>query len=198
MQYYWSDTHFGHANILQYCQRPWTDIVVHDCALFSAWLSVQDTGATVYHLGDVWFRPRVDASPWKDYIAALRPEQNVMVFGNHDQKTRTFYRRVFSEQHGSAKDRARESMCWIDDVLDGQPVRLLLSHHPQPVERFDGAQYNLHGHIHNGFDTHGDMMRQAYPWLIDSPVHLNCAVERVGYRPRSLPELLALRCQYTA
>lgn len=197
LQHYWSDTHFGHANILQYCQRPWVSIQHHDADLFRAWLEAQDAGLVV-HLGDVWFRQRPSTPPWDRWCTALDRTRNLLVLGNHDKLSRTQYDRVFDVVHGTAKERARESMTWITDTLEGRPVRLLVSHHPQPIERFDGADYNLHGHIHNGFDTHAEQMHAAYPWLVNSPVHLNCAVERVGYRPRTLPELLVLRATYVA
>lgn len=47
-----SDTHFGHANILKYCNRSFANIEEHDNALINAWNSVVKQDDEVFHLGD--------------------------------------------------------------------------------------------------------------------------------------------------
>lgn len=50
--FFTSDSHFGHANIIRYCQRPFADADEMDSALIRIWNSVVDPRDTVYHLGD--------------------------------------------------------------------------------------------------------------------------------------------------
>lgn len=50
-----ADTHFGHNNIIKYCERPFATIEEHDVVLMNNWNSVVKGGDTVYHLGDFGF-----------------------------------------------------------------------------------------------------------------------------------------------
>lgn len=47
-----SDQHFGHANIITYCNRWHEDVVEMDEDMVRAWNSVVGEEDTVYHLGD--------------------------------------------------------------------------------------------------------------------------------------------------
>ena len=47
-----SDTDFGHANIIHYCDRPYTSFSEMDDALVANWNQVVRPNDIVYHLGD--------------------------------------------------------------------------------------------------------------------------------------------------
>ena len=53
--FFTSDTHFGHENILKFCNRPFSSIEDHDLALINNWNSVIGNDDTVFHLGDFCF-----------------------------------------------------------------------------------------------------------------------------------------------
>ncbi|MCU0636608.1 MAG: hypothetical protein MUE41_17190 [Gemmatimonadaceae bacterium] len=72
----------------------------------------------------------------------------------------------------------------LDDVLDGRPVSVLVTHAPSPD--LCGADVNLHGHLHDNWDRAPEGHAAAYPFLATSGAHFNASVERTGYQPRTL------------
>ena len=47
-----SDTHFGHTNIIKYCNRPFNNTDEMDTALIKNWNAKVPKDGIVYHLGD--------------------------------------------------------------------------------------------------------------------------------------------------
>lgn len=82
MNIWWtSDTHFGHANILKYDQRPFATIEEHDAELVRRWNTVVDPGDLVYHLGDFsWHNKTVDVDGLLEQLHGTK----FLIQGNHD------------------------------------------------------------------------------------------------------------------
>lgn len=76
-----SDQHFGHANIIRFCDRPFADLAAMHEALIARYNAVVPAGATVVWVGDAFFR----ASPGKarTILGRLHGEK-ILVRGNHD------------------------------------------------------------------------------------------------------------------
>lgn len=49
-----SDTHFGHANIIKYCNRPFTNVTTMNATLIRNWKALVKNDDTIWHLGDVF------------------------------------------------------------------------------------------------------------------------------------------------
>jgi calcineurin-like phosphoesterase family protein len=54
--YFTSDTHFAHGNIIKYCGRPFRDVAHMDAELVRRWNERVKPEDTVFHLGDFQFK----------------------------------------------------------------------------------------------------------------------------------------------
>jgi calcineurin-like phosphoesterase family protein len=80
-----SDTHFNHANIIEYSHRPYADLHEMTEAIISRWNRWVKPGDTVYHLGDFalsWGRKHWDTI---DEILGRLSGQKWLIRGNHDR-----------------------------------------------------------------------------------------------------------------
>lgn len=162
-----SDSHFCHANIIKYCNRPFKDVEQMNSELIRRWNSVVAPNDIVYHLGDLYLGPADRAhalfSALNGYIILIR--------GNHDRHSKDWYlERGIAEMHPSL-------------FLDSYGKRILLTHEPN---KGVGEDYDLHffGHIHN--DDH----RGTFPTIARNGACL--CVELWGYTPVQLETVLDL------
>ena len=64
--YFTADTHFGHENVIRFCDRPYSCAEEMDEALILNWNSRVKGNDTVYILGDMFFRStRVERDVYK-------------------------------------------------------------------------------------------------------------------------------------
>ena len=75
-----SDTHFGHANILRFCARPFESVEAIDAAMIANWNATVRPDDVIWHLGDFAFR---NARSPDDYLRRLNGRKH-LVHGNHD------------------------------------------------------------------------------------------------------------------
>ena len=78
--FFTSDTHFGHKNILKYCNRPFGSVSEMDDTLIRNWNKVVDENSLVFHLGDFNFGGI-------NFFKKIREQLNghiVLIRGNHD------------------------------------------------------------------------------------------------------------------
>lgn len=132
MKWFTSDTHFGHANIIRYDQRPFASIEEHDEALVANWNAVVSPGDVVYHLGDFAWHGRV---PDVDLLLGLLHGTKILILGNHDEKT-------VSRAKGWAKVTP-----YLEISEGGQ--KIILFHYRLVVwNRSHHGSWALHGHSH--------------------------------------------------
>lgn len=79
-----SDTHFGHARIIQYSNRPFQNHEEMDEAMITRFNEVIKPGDILYHLGDV---------AWSNYdlskfFGRLNSRSVHLILGNHDKANR--------------------------------------------------------------------------------------------------------------
>ena len=122
-----SDTHFGHANIIKYCNRPFSTSDEMTSTLVENWNKVVKDGDIVYHLGDVYLGAAGQV------LHALNGHKR-LVLGNHDNGKDQYLQRYF-----------QKILAWRMFPEFG----LLLTHVPVHDGTFsEKVQRNVHGHIH--------------------------------------------------
>ena len=168
MIYFISDTHFGHVNVIRFCNRPYADVDEMNEALVSNWNARVRGNDTVYILGDLFFRCE---NP-QNILCRLRGKKKLLL-GNHDG----------SWMHKVTISDYFESVDTMLEVSDGQHG-LTLCHYPMLSWKHARRSYMIHGHIHN--DTSADF----WPLLCARDHVLNACVEINGYQPVTFDELL--------
>ena len=167
-----SDTHFGHANMLNFLNydgtrtRPFDSIEEVDELMIQNWNEMVKKEDKIYHLGDVAFGQSFDK---------VMPRLNgtkVLIKGNHDRLQIGKYVKYFKDVRGT---------CHVDG-------NYLLSHfpiHPDSKGRF---VRNLHGHIHAQTVMKKEYYRVDFGHFIafnkvPDLWYRNCCVEVNNYSP---------------
>lgn len=79
-----SDPHFDHANILRYCQRPFSDVREMNKAIIRNINDVVEDNDTLYVLGDLGFFHMNDLATLRRFTQALNGNK-ILIVGNHDR-----------------------------------------------------------------------------------------------------------------
>jgi calcineurin-like phosphoesterase family protein len=133
--YFTSDTHFGHKNILQFCNRPWETVEEMNEALINNWNSVVKENDIVFHLGDVQLG---GGNQLMDNIFPRLNGHIILILGNHDGHN-------LKPRHLDLIDAVYEQ---LTVVIDG--ILCTLTHCPHGIPGKDPKhQFNLHGHLHS-------------------------------------------------
>lgn len=137
-----SDLHFGHKNIIKFCDRPWENPTQMEKGLINNWNETVKSEDIVFVLGDsFWFN---DSLHIKKVLSKLKGKNIFLIPGNHDE-FESYYR----------IDDPRIILCqdvvcvWISEP--NMPLReIWLSHYPMMTwpHRERGA-YQFFGHIHS-------------------------------------------------
>jgi calcineurin-like phosphoesterase family protein len=161
-----ADTHFGHANIIRFCDRPFFSVGEMNEALIKNWNDTVKPDDQVFHLGDFAFR-RSGISE-KEIIEWRRRLNGKisLVLGNHDKPFAAALRKAEFEE-----------VFPYPIIIEKY---LILSHEPIEIITETSVFGNIYGHVHND---------ERYRTIT---THSACAcVERWDYRPVPLLHLLS-------
>ena len=81
--FFTADTHFGHANIIKHCNRPFSSVEEMDETMIQRWNERVKPGDLVYHLGDFGFHQKTAQT--QKLLDRLHGNK-VLLRGNHDSK----------------------------------------------------------------------------------------------------------------
>ncbi len=166
-----SDSHFGHFNILKYCNRPFSSVEEMNETLIKNWNDNVSKNDTVIHLGDFAFRQSENLSK-----VFNRLNGNIhLLLGNHDNRKSV-------EEVGFAS--IKEGL-WDYSFMDnGIKKKVFLCHYPMLSwnARFHG-RCHLHGHIHSGPRT--------FPKKIKIKRSYDIGVDNNDFCPVELTKIIA-------
>ena len=132
--FFTSDTHFNHANIIKFCNRPFKDVEQMNETMIANWNRVVGMDNTVFHLGDFCLG---GAAEWTKVLDRLNG-RIFLIMGNHDLKN---LRQGFIGRF--------EHVAMQMHIMVGKQ-RIYLCHYPFLC--FEGGYKNvwqLFGHVHS-------------------------------------------------
>lgn len=146
-----ADHHFGHANIIRFCGRPFESVREMDQAMIDRWNAVVGPEDVVYHLGD--FTLTDNLKPW---IHALTFKTLHVVPGGHDWR----WMKGFCPDAFDYRVEVLPPLMTLEFPSIGKHPRVVVLCH-YPMLSWDRSHYgslHLHGHSHGTIpdDLSGD------------------------------------------
>lgn len=174
--FFTSDTHFGHSNIIKYCNRPFNNMDEMDEALINNWNAKVPKDGIVYHLGDFAWG---SINYWEKIREQLNGEI-ILIYGNHDEKylnNKLMYK-LFKEVTPQKK-------IWINKI----PI--YMNHYPflcfGGSYKGLGATWQLFGHVHSNPRSEEGLDHKR---LVNCfPTQYDVGVDNNNFTPISFDEL---------
>lgn len=169
-----SDTHFGHDNIIKYCNRPFRDVREMNEELIRRWNETVPEDGVVFHLGDFGYG---GSKEWADILRRLNG-MIYLILGNHDLKNiKPGYLDSFA--HVSQQMTIR---------VGGQSI--YMNHNPFLC--YGGSYkdvWQLFGHVHSGPNSNTGLDHPRLQHLF--PLQYDVGVDNNDFRPISFAEVKA-------
>lgn len=169
--WYTADPHFGHENIIRYCDRPFHSVSEMDAVIQSNYARRVGPDDDLWIVGDFGFGRASAADGYLEGIFERIPGRKHLVVGNHDN------------------DRVRR-LPWssIHDIvgINDSGQKLVLCHYPMIT--WEGARkgaIQLFGHVHqNWMGSRNSINVGVDVWRL-MPIRIGDIVKRA----RTLPEM---------
>jgi len=133
VDFFTSDIHFGHKNIIRFCNRPFKTLKDMHESIIRNWNSIVTDADRVFVVGDVFL---CDPAEAKNYLDELNGYK-ILIKGNHDRSEKTMLWAGFDEYHYD----------YTYEMRDGR--RALVQHYPLPELLIKEHDILIHGHIHH-------------------------------------------------
>ena len=162
-----ADTHFGHANVIKFDNRPFATVEDMDAAIIANWNSVVKDKDEVWHLGDFCYR---NTKPAEWYLRQLNGRVHI-IWGNHDDKGAKKIAHLFAS--------AQESK-----FLRINDQRITLYHYAQRTWRsaHHGA-WHLFAHSHGKLPAFGKSMDVGLMLHNYRPISLDAVAAFMANQP---------------
>jgi calcineurin-like phosphoesterase family protein len=171
-----SDYHFGHHNIIEYCDRPFESADIMNDQLVNRHNELVKPADTVYMIGDVSMNPKYL------YLVAYMNGIKHLVPGNHDKcwtGNPKWVQRYIDAGFSSINRELEISIGGHAVLLNHLPYQSRDSRYSEKLPKYTG-KFLLHGHRHSSPDR------------IHSEHSLDIGVDGHNYYPWSKAEILEI------
>jgi calcineurin-like phosphoesterase family protein len=165
-----SDNHIGHANIIRYSKRPFTDVEEMNRTLRDNWNSVVQQYDIVWMLGDVAFMKYEELVRYMNSLNGIKH----LILGNHDKVIENNIQRLIS-------DKVFASIQYYKELTVDRQKLVLLHYGMRVWNKSHHGSWQLHGHSHGSLPPMGKSVDVG----VDAPFVLGYA----PYRPISFEEI---------
>ena len=184
MNYYISDLHFGHLNVLMFDNRPWQSLKDMEDCIVSNWNSVVTENDDVYILGDVAMT--IKFSEIKTILQRLNGRLH-LIRGNHDRFNCLIPNKLV------------EIVDYKEIEDNGRQVQLC--HYPMPCYKssYRKNTFMLYGHVHATKEW-DDMLNMYSMMKIESRksdtysnanfYNVGCMMPWMNYTPKTLDQII--------
>lgn len=188
-----SDLHFGHQNIITYCDRPFHTVAHMNETMIANWNAQVAPDDVVHILGDVCMGHLVDTIPLIERLHGVK----ILTPGNHDPiwsgappKRREKWDAMF---RGAFQIIQPET--WFGMALDDNPIPVMVSHFPyvghdhrdhDDFRPIDKGHWLLHGHTHGLWRQRGRMIDVGIDAWGGRLVHVDEINELIADGPQDL------------
>ena len=176
--FYISDTHFGHANVIKFDDRPFGNVEDMNITMRDNWNNVVSKEDIVYILGDFMWKFKDEDF---EFAKSLNGRKR-LIKGNHDRCHSTNFKRLF------------EKISDYEKVKDGEHD-VILSHYPMLAYNgsYKGRNIHLYGHVHitDEWDIINKFIlenrSEEHPMKM---YNVGCMMPWIDYTPRTLDYIL--------
>lgn len=166
INYFISDTHFFHYNIIKYCNRPFKSLEEMNETIIQNWNKRVKPEDTIFHLGDLAFKYAPSETPdapkkGVEQILSRLNGKIILLEGNHD--TRNGAKTII------------ETM-----VINHGGYKIFLTHNPNYARI--NFHFNFCGHLHGKY---GKFIQKEKSVIVD------LSVENWHYTPVTINEIIA-------
>ena len=144
MIYFTSDTHFGHSNIIKYCNRPFDNVHIMDEVIFDRINETVGIDDTLYILGDFCFKGKQPA----EYLSRIICQDVHLILGNHDKRS------DYIDNLSAARvDVGFTSVQEVKEIIYCNQ-RIFLSHYAHRTwAASHKGSFHCYGHTHSKLDS---------------------------------------------
>lgn len=189
--FFTSDLHIGHANVIEFDNRPFSDLDHMHTVLVNNYNSTVPEDGVCYFLGDMGL---CKADELKKFMNRLNGSTKVLILGNHDRGLHSMYAQgfdvvLFGATMYIGKSRVSMSHCPLPGIYRENTQYMMGAKEGEMWhgERKNGmftsqdltVDYHLHGHIH----ADGKIKERSTDRQYDVGVRCN------SYRPVSISQI---------
>lgn len=169
--FFTADTHFYHANIIEFCHRPFRSVDDMNETLIANWNKVVGADDIVFHLGDFGLG---NSAKWNQLLDRL-DGKIYLILGNHDLRN---FRKSYVERFESVA---------MQMNIEVENPKICLNHYPFLC--YDGSYngvWQLFGHVHtNRNNTSNDAARLKMLF----PTQYDVGVDNNDFTPASYAQV---------